>query len=581
MVDSDELRKTLRQKDMPLEGALLFAAAQYNNSYQGDLGKSILNIEVASPAELRFAMLLVGLNKSPENLFSRSFSNSQIIGDLNSHPDSLVAQYSVWATCENPHMGIGELRLPLRDIECHPANVRGWVYQLLTSDAETARRYNEYLIFGSEDSSSEAREGLSIGIRDIFFDSIERLVLDWFDDEETPSIRNRLLEHMAHNAQRYPPYATPVMDIYRTANTGSLLRARIEAAARSTPLALDLRKMALQIESEDLFARMDRPAKEAIKNQHGMKQRTPKAASTRLENTTVRANAAKVLIVTALPKETAAVKATLDVRERVGVVDDPNFYELGVFHDEAGHERAILLATSGMGTLNASALASNAIRSFPNLQHVIVVGIAGGCPNPEKPDEHVRLGDIVISDETGILASDFVKETREGREIRSFPQKPSAKLLGMANHMRSEAILGRHPWRDIVSSVLKDRLPDYRRPASETDILHEGAAVVAHPQRADVANPIVHSGGIAASDTLQKNPVQRDELRDRFKVRAVEMEASGIQHASWAQGKDVFVIRGICDYCDDHKSDVWQQYASLVAAAYARSLIEEMPIEWF
>jgi nucleoside phosphorylase len=46
-------------------------------------------------------------------------------------------------------------------------------------------------------------------------------------------------------------------------------------------------------------------------------------------------------------------------------------------------------------------------------------------------------------------------------------------------------------------------------------------------------------------------------------------------------GKDVMVIRGICDYCDTFKNDDWQPYASLVAAAYARAMIETLPDEWF
>ena len=40
-----------------------------------------------------------------------------------------------------------------------------------------------------------------------------------------------------------------------------------------------------------------------------------------------------------------------------------------------------------------------------------MVGIAGGIPYPEKPSEHVRLGDIVVSDQRGVIQYDFDKET--------------------------------------------------------------------------------------------------------------------------------------------------------------------------
>ena len=54
------------------------------------------------------------------------------------------------------------------------------------------------------------------------------------------------------------------------------------------------------------------------------------------------------------------------------------------------------------------------------------------------------------------------------------------------------------------------------------------------------------------------------------------MEGSGTADAAWSSGRDYLVIRGICDYCDTHKNDDWQHYAALVAAAYARALIENL-----
>ena len=91
----------------------------------------------------------------------------------------------------------------------------------------------------------------------------------------------------------------------------------------------------------------------------------------------------------------------------------------------------------------------------------------------------------------------------------------------------------------------------------------------------------MHRGAIGSADVLQKDPGVRDNLRDKWDIRAIEMEGSGVQHAAWMKGKDVIVVRGICDYCDQYKNDQWQPYASLVAAAYARSMIEVLPDRWF
>lgn len=37
------------------------------------------------------------------------------------------------------------------------------------------------------------------------------------------------------------------------------------------------------------------------------------------------------------------------------------------------------------------------------------------------------------------------------------------------------------------------------------------------------------------------------------------------------------VICGICDYVDSHKNKLWQEYASVVAAAYAKELLGVIP----
>lgn len=51
------------------------------------------------------------------------------------------------------------------------------------------------------------------------------------------------------------------------------------------------------------------------------------------------------------------------------------------------------------------------------------------------------------------------------------------------------------------------------------------------------------------------------------------MEAAGLMDQL-----PCLVIRGICDYCDSHKHKQWQGYAVLTAAAYARALLEVIPL---
>lgn len=559
LVPAEEARRELERADLPLTGATLIAAVQHSGHFQHELRIARVRIDYADPPELRLAGILVGLDKAPENLFTLNSLNREVIGELNLHPDPIVAQYSIWATYENPNLSLKNLRLPLHDVEGRPPNIRKYAYQLAVKDVQTAQDNYDFLVQGSEDPDPEARAGLATGLRGIYFDGLETLIMDWFNDEDVDRVKQRLLEHMARNADNCAAYAGPALRAYEAADRGSLTRARLEAAARHTSLYSAMKRIEYDAEGRDLF-QMEKQA-------------------TRLPRTHERAQDAKVLIVTALPKESAAVLATLDEAAQFGRPDDSNLYSVGTFA-KGTERRTVVLASAGMGKVNAATVTANALRSFPNVENIVMVGIAGGCPNPQKLDEHVRLGDIVFSSSSGIIEYDFVKETQEAREIRSAPQRPSAKMLQAAGQLATRELMSERPWDAILSHAQLKLGEKFARPPASKDVLHEDGEPVAHPDVRDTL-PKVHGGAIGTADTLLKNYATRNQLRDQFNVRAVEMEASGLQNAAWAQGKDVFVVRGICDYCDQHKNDDWQNYAALAAAAYARALIEEMPIEWF
>ena len=91
--------------------------------------------------------------------------------------------------------------------------------------------------------------------------------------------------------------------------------------------------------------------------------------------------------------------------------------------------------------------------------------------------------------------------------------------------------------------------------------------------------PRVFYGPIASANKLLKNPTKRDLLRNNYGVKAVEMEGSGIADAAWNLERGYLVVRGTCDYCNPDKGDLWHKYASIIAAAYTRCLIESLPAQ--
>ena len=83
---------------------------------------------------------------------------------------------------------------------------------------------------------------------------------------------------------------------------------------------------------------------------------------------------------------------------------------------------------------------------------------------------------------------------------------------------------------------------------------------------------------VAKADNKTHARRLRDQLARDCGVIAVEMEGSGVADAAWTAGQQYLVIRGICDYCDDKKNDLWQGYAALASAAYARALISSISL---
>lgn len=86
--------------------------------------------------------------------------------------------------------------------------------------------------------------------------------------------------------------------------------------------------------------------------------------------------------------------------------NDTNIYVLGKIGD---HNVVIACLPNGSyGTISAANVATNMLRSFPNVRIGLMVGLGGGAPTP---DSDIRLGDIVVSSpgdgQGGVFQHDF------------------------------------------------------------------------------------------------------------------------------------------------------------------------------
>lgn len=285
-----------------------------------------------------------------------------------------------------------------------------------------------------------------------------------------------------------------------------------------------------------------------------------------------------IAVLTALAKEHAAVRALMDhpVAHTETDHQGTRHYTFGTMPARNGGVHALALAMVGVGNSISAAATTQILNDLPSVRTVILSGIAGGVPHPSKPEDHVRLGDIVVSNEYGIIQYDFVKE-EIGKIIPRHPPRPaSSNLVRAARVLEADAISGSQPWEALIAQALTAL--GWRRPPQASDLLastEDQSRLLRHPTDPlrIRKQPRVFLGPIASSNTLLKNPVRRDQLRDLYGVKAVEMEGSGTADAAWMSQAHHFVIRGICDYCDPRKGDVWQNYAAAAAAGYLKAIL--------
>lgn len=268
-------------------------------------------------------------------------------------------------------------------------------------------------------------------------------------------------------------------------------------------------------------------------------------------------------------------------------VHDHNAYTLGRM---GKHNIVIAVLPDGeYGLSTAGVVAQRLLSSFPNVRVGLMVGIGGGAPSQSYD---IRLGDIVVSSArdgyTGVLQYDFGKtiQNQEFKQTRSLNLPPDV-LRAAVTDLKAIFEEDGHQIQEAIEEVFakKPRLRrKYERPCVSTDNLFHSHVVgdplhpttapdpellVARPKRAeDEDDPAIFYGLVASANSLMKDARIRDKLAADKGVLCFEMEAAGLMNHF-----PCLVIRGICDYSDSHKNKIWQGYAAMTAAAYAKALL--------
>ncbi|CAI7591314.1 unnamed protein product [Penicillium palitans] len=263
----------------------------------------------------------------------------------------------------------------------------------------------------------------------------------------------------------------------------------------------------------------------------------------------------------------------------------------------AGHNVVVACLPAGIyGTTFAAVVATQMRLTFPAIRIGLMVGIGGGVPSLTTD---IRLGDVVVSQPqgqfSGVVQYDAGKTIASGHFERTgtLNMPPAELLTALAKVQANRMVEGNTRLQSHISKAVATEtqtgLDSFRRPAEGHDHLYD-ASYTHESSASDCAScdrmrvldrrprtseePHIHYGTIASGNQVMKNAQVRDQLASQLGILCFEMEAAGLMNHFPS-----LVVRGICDYADSHKNKEWQRYAALAAAAFAKELLCEVPVQ--
>ncbi|KAL8285123.1 hypothetical protein RB597_002284 [Gaeumannomyces tritici] len=339
-----------------------------------------------------------------------------------------------------------------------------------------------------------------------------------------------------------------------------------------------------------------------------------------------------IAVICALTIEADAVVALLNPIYDNGSLEIPSAdyvtYKMGAL----GGHNAVIAFLSEAGKSSSSSVAENVRRTFPKIRLALVVGICGCVPFICENDERIEviLGDVVISQ--GIVRYDFGKHRPEGFEVKALSRdtlaRPSTRLrslMAMVQMLDSQDLLASKMGENLA--VLRKGHPGLRAsyPKGGADVLYRptyrhqktgmscseagcgldgtdakpvprgrlnsltpsstprASSSLTPPTRSGAATPPpspggsrgpgprVHFGWTASADKVMSDGNERDRVASSLEIVNFETVGEGVTE----KFPYCIVIKGVANYADSHKNDVWHRYAAATAAACASAFLDK------
>lgn len=323
------------------------------------------------------------------------------------------------------------------------------------------------------------------------------------------------------------------------------------------------------------------------------------------QNPTIRNdNHPTIAIITVNYYEKLAVDSMMEnkltyVRQKPEGLGESNVYTVG----NIGAHRVVStkLPSLGRGDSRSSKISSGNTTTrllgiFQKIEHVLLVGVAGGVPHYTDYSRHTRRGDIIISypqsEENDYVYAHFeTQKSQSSNEIIWKTWKPgSMELYKVVNNIRktyNPQLNKVYPWEEYlkegINSLNNEEL-DCRKPKDDKLFFTVGEKNVIevnhpeYPSQQKRTGPVLHFGAIGGGEKLIKDESIRQKLSDRFGIIGFDSDVDQVMESIDGNRKESFIIiRAISDYYDGSTSKEWQPYASLCAAAFTKTLLCALP----
>uniref|UniRef100_A0A093VH40 Aminodeoxyfutalosine nucleosidase n=1 Tax=Talaromyces marneffei PM1 TaxID=1077442 RepID=A0A093VH40_TALMA len=305
---------------------------------------------------------------------------------------------------------------------------------------------------------------------------------------------------------------------------------------------------------------------------------------------------------------------------------DANYYKIG----RIGRHNVVLVKLSGKGTQYSARSVTDLSQSYPGIKVYLLVGICAGVPfrgRDRTQDSETILGDVIIGD--SIVQTDYGKQYSEEYQRRTDRREvlgnPPLDIRNMLSHLKSEPeplldkmmsnlqliqsqdqgrwnykgvsedrlfdtpFRHRHYTRDIICECINCKTKDdpichtaLRDSCTVTGCADNYHCLISRIRLATVTQsghlapqPSIHFGTIASTNAVLKSGEHRDQLVQKERVQeeeeiiAFEMEGAGM----W-DSRPCVIIKGVSDYADSHKNDIWHAYAAATAASCTKAFLD-------